>query len=485
LTRTAEWHIFTVVPMMLVIDDDETVRDLFVSFFGENGYGVAAASEAKSGLEIIMQEKIDLLFLDLVMPGMRGIDLLKELAAVKMRIPTIVMTAVAEVETAVEAMRLGAFDYITKPFILDELLLLAERALKMHTLQKENAMLQKQLKKKYDLQGLIGSSSQMLKVCKLIEKIADTESTVLIYGESGTGKEVVANTIHYNSSRSQSPFVPINCAAIPKDLLESELFGHEKGAFTGAVNMRMGCFELAAGGTIFLDEIGELHPSLQAKLLRVLQERSLERVGGTKTVKVDVRILAATNKDLEKATREGTFREDLFYRLNVIPLHIPPLRKRKEDIPLLFEHFMNSYARKKKKEPLRVSPEAMEAIMHYRWPGNVRELENLVERIVILDDDGIVTGEDLPERFSSCAPAAEHPAVSPVGHASDISLPESGVDINSILDDVERSLIVQAMQKAGGVKKKAAELLGLNRTTLLEKLKKKGIEWKTPDKTQS
>ena len=470
---------------MLVIDDDETVRDLFVSFFQENGYSVAVASEAKTGLEIIMQEKIDILFLDLVMPGMGGIDLLKELAAVNMRIPTIVMTAFAAVETAVEAMRLGAFDYITKPFILDELLLLTERALKMHTLQKENAMLKKQLKKKYDFQRLIGTSPQMLNVCKLIEKIADTESTVLIYGESGTGKEVVANTIHYNSSRSQSPFVPINCAAIPKDLLESELFGHEKGAFTGAVNMRMGRFELAAGGTIFLDEIGELHPSLQAKLLRVLQEKSFERVGGTKTVKVDVRILAATNKDLENATREGTFREDLFYRLNVIPLHIPPLRKRREDIPVLLDHFINSYAKKKKKEPLKVSSEAMDAIMHYRWPGNVRELENLVERIVILDDDGIVTVEDLPERFSSGALTAEHPSVSSGGHTSDIALPDAGVDINAILDDVERSLIVQAMQKAGGVKKKAAELLGLNRTTLLEKLKKKGIETQILDKTQS
>ncbi len=461
---------------MLVIDDDETVRDLFVSFFGENGYEVSAVSEARAGLEIIMQEKIDILFLDLVMPGMGGIELLKELAAVNIRIPTIVMTAFAAVETAVEAMRLGAFDYITKPFILDELLLLAERALKMHTLQKENAMLKKQLKKKYDFQRIIGTSPEMLKVCKLIEKIADTESTVLIYGESGTGKEVVANTIHYNSSRSQSPYVPINCAAIPKDLLESELFGHEKGAFTGAVNMRMGRFELAAGGTIFLDEIGELHPSLQAKLLRVLQEKSFERVGGTKTVKVDVRILAATNKDLEKATREGTFREDLFYRLNVIPLHIPPLRKRKEDIPLLFEHFMNSYAKRKRKEPLKVSSEAMDAILHYTWPGNVRELENLVERMVILDDDGIVKLDDLPERFSSGAHAAENSSSPAGGHASDIELPDSGLDINSILDDVERSLIIQAMQKAGGVKKKAAELLGLNRTTLLEKLKKKGID---------
>ncbi len=479
---------------ILVIDDDEIVRDVLESFFTAKGFGVTLAENGERGVELLDQDKFDIFFVDLVMPGMGGLDVLQNASERKISTPFIVMTAFAEVKTAVEAMRLGAFDYITKPFILEELLIIVNRALSLTKLKQENVMLKKQLKQKYNFHGLIGASPRMQKVYDMIEKIADTESTVLITGESGTGKEVVAKTIHFNSSRSQNSFIPLNCAAIPKDLLESELFGHEKGAFTGAVNTRIGRFELANGGTIFLDEIGELHPSLQVKLLRVLQEREFERVGGTKTVKVDVRILAATNKDLEKATQDGSFREDLFYRLNVIPVHLPPLRKRKEDIPLLIDHFMQIYCKKKKKELIKIPSVIMNCFLSYRWPGNVRELENLVERIVILNDTGTVTIDDLPERFHTdrCEQLqTTASSVSALSHgfmpitAAGIALPAEGVDLNAVLNDMEKGLILQALERSSGVKKKAAELLGLNRTTLLEKLKKKGIELPSQEKISS
>lgn len=477
---------------ILVIDDDEFVRDLLIAFFTENGFEITTASDGESGLDLLKSEKFDLFMVDLVMPGMGGLDLLKETSALKINTPSIVITAFGAVKTAVDAMKLGAFEYITKPFMLDELLITVNRALDVSKLLKENVMLKKQLKKKYDFHRLIGVSPAMQKVYDLIDKIAETESTVLISGKSGTGKEVVAKTIHYNSLRAQNLFVPLNCAAIPKDLLESELFGHEKGAFTGAVNTRIGRFELANGGTLFLDEIGELHPSLQVKLLRVLQEREFERVGGVKTVKVDVRILAATNRNLEKAITEGTFREDLYYRLNVIPLHLPSLRKRVEDIPLLLDHFMHVFCRKKKKEILKIPPETMEGLLKYPWPGNVRELENLVERIVILNDTGIVTLDELPERFHSgsgqfqASPESAATVSKPESFsASGIVLPKEGLDLNSLLNDIEKSLILQAMDRSGGVKKKAATLLCLNRTTLLEKLKKKGLEVRPPEHTSS
>jgi transcriptional regulator with GAF, ATPase, and Fis domain len=280
-------------------------------------------------------------------------------------------------------MKLGAFDYITKPFDLEDIYLAIKRALEFSKLQNENFRLKKELKKKFGFHKIIGNSQRIQDVIKFIEKIADTNSTVLVTGESGTGKELVAKTIHYNSSRSRKPFVPLNCAAIPKDILESELFGHEKGAFTGAVSTRIGRFELANNGTLFLDEIGELAPALQVKLLRVLQEKEFERVGGIKTIKVDVRIIAATNRDLEKAVTEGAFREDLFYRLNVLPLHLPPLRKMKEDVPLLVEHFFGEISKKKKREAPKISEETMNILENYKWPGNVRELENLVERLII------------------------------------------------------------------------------------------------------
>ena len=320
---------------ILVIDDEESIRELLKDFLVSKGIEVVTASDGESGINLLKEEKFDLFLLDLMMPGMSGLDVLQEAASEKINVTSVVITAHATVQTAVEAMRLGAFDYITKPFNLEELYIAIKRALDVSRLQAENIRLKKELKKKFNFRKIIGKSELMQEVIKFIEKIADTDSTILITGESGTGKELVAKTIHYHSSRSRKPFVPLNCAAIPKDILESELFGHEKGAFTGAVSARIGRFELANNGTLFLDEIGDLAPSLQVKLLRVLQEREFEKVGGIKTIKVDVRIIAATNRDLEKAVTEEKFREDLFYRLNVIPLTLPPLRKMKEDVPLL------------------------------------------------------------------------------------------------------------------------------------------------------
>ena len=477
---------------ILVIDDDEVIRDVLQTFMLKKGFESIIANSGEEGLDSLRSDRYDLIITDLVMPGVTGMDVLRE-AMDKSSAPVIVMTAFGTVQTAVEAMRIGAFDYITKPFNLDELGVVIEKALSVAKLRKENVMLRMQLKKKYDFKGLVGDSPAMQAVFGLIEKIANTDSTVLISGESGTGKELVAKTIHFNNTdRAQGPFVPINCAAIPKDLLESELFGHEKGAFTGAVNARVGRFELAQGGTLFLDEVGELDPSLQAKLLRAIQEREFERVGGVRTIKVDVRILAATNKDLEKAARDGAFREDLYYRLNVIPLHLPPLRRRTEDIPLLVANFVQEFSKRRKREPFAFSRDAMACLLHYRWPGNVRELENLIERLSILVPTPVISAADLPEKLHQLplpaiadAPTAAEPSVpppadeqeeAPVAAKYGIDIPDAGIVLNDVVDAMERNLILRALERTGGVRSKAALLLGLNRTTLLEKMKKMGID---------
>ncbi len=463
----------------LIIDDDSIIREMLETFLKKEGLEVISASDGKTALEILKNDKFDIILTDLVMPIMDGIELLKEAAPLKINTPFIVMTAFGTIETAVEAMRYGAFDYITKPFNLNELTIIIKRALKISRLQMENIMMKKQLKKKYSFEGLVGDSSQMQSVYEMIEKIADTDSTVLITGESGTGKELVARTIHYNSPRFNNPFVPLNCAAIPKDLLESELFGHEKGAFTGAIHTRIGRFELAHGGTLFLDEIGELDLSLQVKLLRVIQQKEFERVGGHKTLKVDVRIIAATNKDLEKAVQEAKFREDLFYRLNVIPLHLPPLRERTEDIPLLLEHFIPYFCKKRKRKLFRFSPEALQCLLKCNWNGNVRELENLLERLSILSNSDIINESDLPEKFhiqrTMQLPKSSHfpPSLDTMPPIENMG---KGCDLNQIIDNIERTLIIDAISKAGGVKSKAAIMLGLNRTTLIEKMKKMGID---------
>jgi DNA-binding NtrC family response regulator len=453
---------------ILVIDDEESIRDLLKDYLETRGYEVTTTGDGESGLTMLKEEKFDLYLLDLMMPGISGLNVLKAAREEKISIPSIVITAFASVQTAVEAMQSGAFDYITKPFDLKNVDIAIKRALDVSRLQEENVRLKKELKKKFGYHKIIGNSPPIQNVTKFIEKIADTDSTVLITGESGTGKELVAKTIHYNSSRSRKSFVPLNCAAIPKDILESELFGHEKGAFTGAINTRLGRFEMAHNGTLFLDEIGELAPSLQVKLLRVLQEKEFERVGGIKTIKVDVRILAATNRNLEKAVKDGTFREDLYYRLNVIPLHLPPLRKMKEDIPLLIDHFIAEISKRKKRDQPRISGESMDCITGYRWPGNVRELENLIERLIILKEGDDVTPDDLPERVHEMRYTRDTSVKTQV-------LSREGVDLNVMLDEIENNMIVQALEISKGVKSKAAGLLGLNRTTLIEKLKKKAI----------
>ena len=454
---------------ILVIDDEQSIRELLKDYLETKGFEVSTAPDGEAGLGLLKEEEFDLFLLDLMMPGISGLDVLRERASGKIDIPCIVITAHASVQTAVEAMKLGAYDYLPKPFVLEDVYITINRALDVSKLQEENTRLKKQLKKRFGYRKIIGKSSQIESVIKFIEKIADTDSTVLVTGESGTGKELVANTIHFNSSRAKKPFVPLNCAAIPKDILESELFGHEKGAFTGAVTTRIGRFELANQGTLLLDEIGELAPALQVKLLRVLQEKEFERVGGIKTIKTDVRIIAATNRDLEKAVRDGDFREDLYYRLNVIPMHLPALRKMKDDIPLLLDHFNANIAKSKKMDTLSFSKEAMKLLIGYQWPGNVRELENLVERLIILNDGSPVKPDDLPERIRE----KDH-----VGSASSKDqLSTDGVDLNIMLEEIENNMIVQALEISKGVKSKAANLLGLNRTTLIEKMKKKEIEF--------
>ncbi len=477
---------------LLIVDDDDFIRDSLDIFFRGKGFKVATASDGFQALDVLKGGKFDLVLMDLMMPDMGGIDLLKKMAELKISSPCIVMTAFATVQTAVEAMKLGAFDYITKPFVLDELMMVVERGIGVSELQNENRMLKRHLRKKYRFEGLIGDSPRMQQVYEMIEKIFDIDSTILITGESGTGKELIAKTIHFNSSRAQQPFVPLNCAAIPKDLLESELFGHEKGAFTGALNTRIGRFELAAGGTLFLDEIGELDMSLQGKVLRVIQEKEFERVGGSKTIKVDVRIVTATNKDLEKAIEEGKFREDLYYRLNVIPIHLPPLRERVEDIPLLVDFFKKELVKKRKRESVEISPGAMECLLGYHWPGNVRELENLLERLTILVSKDTIEVSDLPAKFYTAMKASTtRPVCTPVEEAAPAGpgtpekeerplaaagLSDSGMDLTKAVEQMERDLILQALGKTGGVKSKAAKLLGLNRTTLVEKMKKMNIE---------
>jgi transcriptional regulator with PAS, ATPase and Fis domain len=356
---------------------------------------------------------------------------------------------------------------VTKPVRRDELLVVIQRALEFQHLHHENVSLRKQLKAKYKFDNIVSDNEKMQAIFTQVEKVADTDSTVLIYGESGTGKELIARALHYNSYRQDKPLVPINCGAIPEDLLESELFGHEKGAFTGATAQRLGRFELANGGTIFLDEIGEMRPSLQVKILRVLQEREFERIGGTRTIKVDVRILAATNKNLEDLVARQQFRDDLFWRLNVIPITLPPLRERLSDIPLLVAHFIARFNAEKKQHLTGISPEALQMLQSYHWPGNVRELENTVERIAILKGSGMIMPEDLPEKIARPSLSRSVPGV---------NIPDDGIDFDAMVETFEKQLLMQALVKAGGVKSKAANLLHMNRTTLVEKVKKLRLE---------
>jgi DNA-binding NtrC family response regulator len=452
---------------ILVVDDEELNRDLLQQILEREGYQVAIAANGQEALALLRQEIFHVVLTDLKMPGMTGVEVIRELKMLAPSTMGIIHTAYGSVETAVEAMKAGAYDYVTKPVRRDELLVVIQRALEFQRLHHENVSLRKQLKAKYKFDNIISDNEKMQAIFTQVEKVADTDSTVLIYGESGTGKELIARALHYNSYRQDKPLVPINCGAIPEDLLESELFGHEKGAFTGATAQRLGRFELANGGTIFLDEIGEMRPSLQVKILRVLQEREFERIGGTRTIKVDVRILAATNKNLEDLVARQQFRDDLFWRLNVIPITLPPLRERLSDISLLVAHFIARFNAEKRQHLTGITPEALHMLQSYHWPGNVRELENTVERIAILKGSGMIMPEDLPEKIFRPSISRSVPSV---------DIPDDGLNFDTEVETFEKQLLMQALVKAGGVKSKAANLLHLNRTTLVEKVKKFRLE---------
>jgi DNA-binding NtrC family response regulator len=454
---------------ILIADDEAQNREYLAEILTGEGYTVSSASNGMEAITRLSQDSFQVVLTDLQMPELDGLGVIQYLVDNKLNTIGIIYTGFGSVKTAVDAMRLGAFDYITKPFKADEIKVVVKKALDHLALQEENIYLKQQLKARYKFENIVGSSEKMEKVFGLIDKVACTDSTVLILGESGTGKELVARALHYNSPRSANPFVPVNCGAIPEELLESELFGHEKGAFTGAFRTRIGRFELASGGSIFLDEISEMSPNLQVKLLRVIQEREFERVGGVKSIRADVRIIAATNKVLEEEVAEGRFREDLYYRLNVIPIHLPPLRERTEDIPLLIKHFLEKYISGRSTKKVDFNKKALASIMRYRWPGNVRELENLVERMVVLSDGPEIDVGDLPDRVLSGASQAS----TMIPH---IDLPETGIDLSTAVNDFERSIIVQALNKSNWVKNRAAKLLHVNRTTLVEKIKKQKLQ---------
>jgi len=448
---------------ILIVEDDHAVRAVLETLLKEAGYEIKAVSDGPQAIQLAKDTAFHLYLIDLRLPSMSGIDVLKEIRKINSQAICVVLTAYATIELSVKAMKAGAFDFISKPFQVDVVLSLVKNALEFSRLKHENHLLQQMVRDKYRYQNMIGNSPVMQKVYDLIERVADSDSTALILGESGTGKEIVAKTIHFNSARKNKPLIPVNCGAIPDALLESELFGHEKGAFTGATSSRTGRFELAHGGTIFFDEVGEMPIGLQVKLLRVLQEREFERVGGTRSIHVDVRIIAATNQDLEEAVREKRFREDLYYRLNVIPILIPPLRERKEDIPLLIDHFLRKYNERKKHQVEGISPEAQKILMNYRWPGNIRELENLIERMIVLKNGGIITIEDIPQKIIQ--PAHRD-------HLFQFELPEGGINFSNVVTEFENKILDQAMSKANGVKNRAAQLLNMNRTTLVERLKR-------------
>ncbi|MDY6842963.1 MAG: sigma-54 dependent transcriptional regulator [Thermodesulfobacteriota bacterium] len=452
---------------VLVVDDERGMRDLFVNILAEEGYNVTTAEDGQQAIELLESENFDIVLTDLKMPKVDGIKVIERLKSVNYGGVGIVITGFGSIKSAISAMKAGAYEYITKPINVDEVLLTLKRALEYQKLRHENALMSRQLKRKYRFENIVGDSEPMHEVFRLIEAVADSDSTILIYGSSGTGKELAARALHYNSRRCNKPLIPVNCGAIPEDLLESELFGHVKGAFTGASAARPGRFELANGGTIFLDEISEMSPALQVKLLRVLQQREFERVGGTQTIKVDIRVIAATNQNLEDMVRKKTFREDLFYRLNVIPIYLPPLKGRKLDIPLLVSHFVEKFNREKGRDLKGFTDEALECLIKYDWPGNIRELENLIERMVILKGQEMVLPSDLPEKITD--PTAKDLNLN-------MEFPEDGICFSTAVNEFEKRLILQALSKANGVKSKAAKLLNINRTTLVEKIRRNQLE---------
>ncbi len=450
---------------ILVVDDEQSMRDFLAIMLKKEGHEVVTAENGASALKAVQSEIFDLVISDVKMSGMDGIDVLKTTKEISPETVVIMITAFATAETAIEAMKLGAYDYVIKPFKVDELKLIINNSLEKRHLRKENILLKREIESRAGFENFIGKSLPMQKVFSLIRQLSETSSTVLITGESGTGKELVARAIHYNSSRRNGPFVTVNCGALPETLLESELFGYMKGAFTGAASNKQGLFEAAHCGAIFLDEISATTPALQVKLLRVLQEREFMRVGGTTGIKVDVHIIAASNKDLLTEAAKGMFREDLYYRLNVIPIHLPPLRERKEDIPPLIDFFLRKYA-KKDGAALRhkkIDPKALKVLMHYQWPGNVRELENMIERLTIMTSGETICLEHMPDGMNNKRPCSELVA---------LDIPEEGLNLESLLEETEKTLLYKALEKTGGVKTEAARLLGLSFRSFRHRLQK-------------
>jgi two-component system response regulator AtoC len=449
---------------LLIVDDEAALREAIAERLADHGFVVEQAGNGEDALQRLAEFAFDIIITDLRLPGIDGRQVLDAALERYPDIIGIVITGFGTVKDAVEAIKQGASDFITKPFQFDALLHVLNSALEQRRLKSENAYLRSQLEDRYRIDGLIGRSRAMRNLSQLLETVAATASTVLISGETGTGKELAARAIHHNSPRRANRFVAINCSAIPETLLEAELFGHVRGAFTGAVGTRQGRVEQAHKGTLFLDEVGTMSAALQAKLLRVLQEREFERVGDSHTIKIDVRVIAATNSDLAKMVTEGAFREDLFYRLNVIPVQLPPLRERREDVPLLVQHFLQKLASESGRGPVTVSQEAMRRLMAYHWPGNVRQLENVVERaLAFTQGRSQIEVPDLsPELQSHPAPA----------DSADVWFPDDGVDFDTYIEAVELSLIKRSLQRTQGNKRQAAKLLNLKRTTLIEKLKR-------------
>lgn len=450
---------------ILVVEDEKSMREVLKILLEGENYEVTTAADGVAGLSFVEKDIFDLVITDMKMPKVDGFEVLKKVKEVSPDTIVIMITAFGTTESAVEAMKLGAYDYINKPFNIDEIRLIVKKAIEKKRLSEEVTVLRQKVETTYALENIIGRSPKMQELFKLIPRIAQSNSNVLIIGESGSGKELFANAVHNLSNRKNKNFVAINCAAFPEGLLESELFGHMKGSFTGAMYNKQGLFEIADGGSLFLDEIGEMPLNLQVKLLRVLENGTFRRVGGTNDIKVDVRIISATNKDLKEEIEAGRFREDLYYRLNVVPLKIPPLRERKEDIPLLVNHFLKKLSVSSKK----VTPEAMKIMIDYHWKGNVRELENVIERIILLSDKDEITPADLPSEIKT------HPAEKK--DTKEIpELTEKGIDVEKVMEDIEKKYLLEALERAGGVKMEAAKLLNLSFRSFRHRLQKYGIK---------
>jgi len=445
---------------ILIMDDEAQERRRIETFLAQKGYDVQGFGSVAEAVDAMQHERFNVFLTDCNIPGVDALKTSGEARRINPDMAVIIMTAFGTIETAVKAIKAGAYDYLPKPIDLDQLVLLIERISERQNLIRENSDLKERLRERYAFEEIVSNSNAMEEVLNLAGRVASSNATILLRGESGTGKELVAKAIHYHSPRADFPLIKVNCAALPENLLESELFGHEKGAFTGAVAKRIGRFEAADKGTIFLDEIGELTPGMQVKLLRVLQEREFERVGGNQTIKTDVRVIVATNRDLEKAIREGMFREDLYYRLNVVAVVIPPLRDRKEDVPALVEHFIKKYSAENRKQISGVSSEVRDLLMRYTYPGNVRELENIIERAVVLSKKGAITTADLPIHLR--ADASE----------TTLSTGKLSGSLNETLDTIERGLILEALKESGGVQTRAAERLGISERVFRYKLKK-------------